>query len=54
MPNLRSGSARPTKAVMIGHGDDSLSLERKALAEWVLKEVEEENWVGRAPLLLNA
>jgi hypothetical protein len=29
-------------------------LERKALAEWVLKEMAEERWVGKSPTVANA
>ena len=54
VPNLRSGPACPAKAAFKGDGNDGWNLERKSLAEWVLLEMEQEKWVGKAPIIFNA
>lgn len=38
---------------MIDDGNDGLTLSRKSNAVWVLQELEERKWVGRAPALSN-
>jgi hypothetical protein len=52
VPILRSGETKPIRAGMIG--ETGMFLERKGLAEWLLKEMEEEKWVGKCPALSNA
>ena len=52
VPVLRNGEAKPVTAGFVG--DVGLSIERKALAEWVLQEMEEGKWVGECPALSNA
>jgi hypothetical protein len=52
VPVLRDGEAKPVKAGFVGNV--GLSIERKALAEWVLKEMEEGKWVGKCPAVSNA
>jgi hypothetical protein len=52
VPVLRDGEAGPVKAGFVG--DVGLSIERKALAEWVLREMEEGKWVGKCPAVSNA
>jgi hypothetical protein len=51
VPVLRDGEARPVKAGFVG--DVGLSIERQALAEWVLREMEEGRWVGKCPAVSN-
>lgn len=51
VPFLTNGAVKPTVATIIGSGEDGLSLSRKSLAVWLLKELEEEKWIGKAPAL---
>lgn len=52
VPALWNGRER---AVRTGHvGDVGVFLDREALVEWVLREMEEEKWVGKCPALSNA
>ncbi|KAF2731692.1 hypothetical protein EJ04DRAFT_566594 [Polyplosphaeria fusca] len=53
VPVLRKGEAKEVKAGFVGQGV-SIMLERKGLAEWMLKELEERKWVGKCPVLGNA
>jgi hypothetical protein len=48
VPILRNGEAVPVKAGYVG--DVGISLERKALAEWLLMEMEERKFVESARL----
>ncbi|KAK5058798.1 hypothetical protein LTR84_011062 [Exophiala bonariae] len=54
VPNLRSGPARPVVTTFKGKDRFNWNLERKALAEWVLLELKQDRWIGRAPVLYNA
>lgn len=53
VPMLKDGPAGPVKAEFIGKGV-GMSLDRKALAEWLLKEMEEGKWIGKCPAVSNA
>jgi len=53
VPSLTNGAAAPVKATFTGAGDDTLFLSRASMAAWVLQEIEEDKWIGRAPLLCN-
>jgi hypothetical protein len=48
---LTNSAAKPTTATIIGSGEDGLLLSRKSLAVWLLKELEEGKWIGKAPVL---
>jgi len=52
VPILKNGEAVSVKAGYVG--DVGLGLERKALAEWLLKEMEEGQFVGKCPAVSNA
>ncbi|KAK7185586.1 NmrA family protein [Paraphaeosphaeria sporulosa] len=52
VPMLKSGEARAVKAGMVG--EVGVMLDRKGLAEWVLREMEEGKWVGRCVAVANA
>jgi hypothetical protein len=52
VPMLKDGEPKPVKAGYIG--DVGVQLERKGLAEWALKEMEEEKWTGKCPAVANA
>ncbi|KAJ9625995.1 hypothetical protein H2204_010294 [Knufia peltigerae] len=54
LPNLKSGPAGPAKTAFRGDGNDGWNLDRKTLAIWVLNEIEQEKWVGEAPIVFNA
>ena len=51
VPILTNGAAKPTVATILGSGEDGLLLSRKSLAAWLLKELEEGKWIGKAPVL---
>lgn len=51
-PMLRNGEAKEVKAGYMG--DVGLVLERKGLAEWVLREMKGEKWLGKCPAVANA
>ncbi|KAF2652221.1 NAD(P)-binding protein [Lophiostoma macrostomum CBS 122681] len=52
VPLLLDGEAKPVKAGYIG--EVGIKLDRKGLAEWVLREMEEGKWIGKCPALANA
>ena len=52
VPILKNGEAVRVEAGYVG--DVGLGLERKALAEWLLKEMEEGKFVGKCPAVSNA
>lgn len=54
VPFLTNGNAGAVKASYTGTGQDGLTLSRKSMAAWVLNEMTEDKWVGKAPLLSNA
>lgn len=49
VPFLTNGAAKPTVATIVGSGEDGLLLSRKSLAVWLLKELSEGKWIGKAP-----
>jgi len=54
VPLLKDGDAVPVKAGFVGGMGLRVGLERRALAEWVLGEMEEGKWVGKCPAVANA
>lgn len=55
VPMLRNGNGgREVSAGYVGEGHVGVVLDREALADWVLGEMEEEKWVGKCPALANA
>lgn len=52
VPILRNGEAREVVAGYVG--DVGVTIERKALAEWLLQEMEQNKWVGKCPAVANA
>lgn len=53
LPSLGNGRDKGVRAAYVG-GDVSVRLERKGLAEWVLREMEVGKWIGKCPALSNA
>jgi hypothetical protein len=53
VPVLTNGDYKPVQTAMIGDGKDGMMLSRKSSAVWVLQELEEKKWVGKAPALSN-
>jgi hypothetical protein len=53
VPNLTNGPEAPVNAGFIGDSISGMSLSRRSIAKWVLEGMEHEEWVGKAPLLLN-
>jgi hypothetical protein len=51
VPILTNGAAVPTNASIVGSGQDGLLLSRKSLAVWLLNELKEGKWIGKAPAL---
>jgi len=51
VPILTNGAAKPVVATIAGSGEDGLLLSRKSFAVWLLKELEEGKWIGKAPVL---
>lgn len=52
VPFLRNGEAiRRVKASYLGSGEDGMVLDRESTATWILEEIREEKWVGKAPFL---
>ena len=49
VPFLTNGAAKPPVATIVGSGEDGLLLSRKSLAVWLLKELAEGKWIGKAP-----
>ncbi|KAK4493913.1 hypothetical protein PRZ48_015099 [Zasmidium cellare] len=53
VPALTNGEAKPVRAGNVGEGKDGIILSRKSIAIWVLQELQEKKWVGKAPALCN-
>lgn len=53
VPFLGNGEAKPVTATYTGTGLDGFFLSRKSIAEWVLKEIKDGEWIGQAPILCN-
>ena len=53
VPVLNNGEARPVRGSYLGDGTDCMFLSRKSIAIWVLCELEERRWIGKAPSLSN-
>lgn len=51
--HLTDGPEAPVHACFIGDSVAGMSLSRRSIVKWLLEEVEREEWVGKAPLLLN-
>lgn len=54
VPGLTNGDAKPVRTSYLGDGTDGMMLSRKSIAIWILQEMEEEKWIGKAPALSNA
>jgi hypothetical protein len=54
VPALGNGDAVPVKAGFVGERGLGVKLERKAMVEWVLAEMEKGEWIGKCPQLSNA
>jgi|TARA_R110002003_G_scaffold145_4_gene13371 hypothetical protein len=52
VPILRNGETREVAAGYVGKV--GLTIERKALAEWLLQEMERKTWIGKCPAVANA
>ncbi|KAF2023050.1 hypothetical protein EK21DRAFT_95231 [Setomelanomma holmii] len=52
VPILRDGKPKEVAARLVG--DVGITLERKAMAEWLLQEMEQGNWIGKCPAIANA
>lgn len=53
LPLLTNGEVKPVQAGYVGSGKDKMILSRSSMCVWVLNEIEEKKWVGRAPALSN-
>lgn len=53
VPFLTNGAVADVTAGYTGDGNDSLTLSRKSMAKWVVQEIQDEKWVGKAPFLSN-
>lgn len=53
VPLLTNGEAKPVRAGMIGEGQDGIVLSRRSIAVWILQELSEKKWIGKAPALCN-
>ncbi|KAJ4286486.1 hypothetical protein N0V90_013186 [Kalmusia sp. IMI 367209] len=51
---LNNGPAAPVNATYPGSGKDHLSISRDSIAEWLLKEAQEDKWVGKSPYICNS
>ena len=53
VPALTNGEAKLVRTSFLGDGSDGMFLSRKSLAVWVLQELLQKQWVGKAPSLSN-
>lgn len=53
VPFLGNGEAKSVTATYTGTGLDGFFLSRDSIAEWVLQEMKEGEWIGQAPILCN-
>lgn len=53
LPVLTNGEVKPVQAGYVGSGKDSMILTRRSMCIWVLNEIEEKKWVGKAPGISN-
>jgi hypothetical protein len=50
---LTDGPEKPVQATYLGSGQDSLSISRAGVAQWVLEEIAERRWVEKAQCICN-
>ena len=50
---LTNGEEAPVNATYLGSGMDNTWISRASVARWVLDEVIEAKWVGKAPYICN-
>jgi hypothetical protein len=50
---LTDGPEKPVQATYLGSGQDSLSISRASVAQWVLEEIAEKRRVEKAPYICN-
>ncbi|KAE8380349.1 hypothetical protein BDV26DRAFT_279569 [Aspergillus bertholletiae] len=48
---LTDAEAAPVKATSLGSGDDGTWISRASVATWVLDEITQEKWLGKAPYI---
>lgn len=53
VPFLLNGEAKEVTPTFTGSGRDGMTLTRKSIVAWVLKEIGAEEWVGKCPVLCN-
>lgn len=50
---LTNGEVKPVQAGYVGSGKDGMFLTRKSMCIWILNEIDEKKWLGKAPQLSN-
>lgn len=50
---LNNGPAKPVTATYTGSGQDGLGISRASIAQWVIEEIDREQFVGKAPYICN-
>lgn len=50
---LNNGPAQPVNATYTGSGEDSLGISRASIAQWLVDEIAEDKFVGKAPYICN-
>lgn len=53
VPILHNGEVKPVQTGHVGSGTDGMMLSRRSMCIWVLNEIEERKWVGKAPMISN-
>lgn len=50
---LTNDPSGPVNVSYLGSGQDKLSISRASVVTWVLEEIKEDRWVGKAPYICN-
>jgi hypothetical protein len=53
VPHLSNGAENLVRASILGDGTDGMFLTRKSIAAWLLQEIQERQWIQKAPALSN-
>lgn len=50
---LTDEEEKPVQATFLGSGKDKIWISRASVARWVLDEISEKHWAGKAPYICN-
>jgi hypothetical protein len=51
VPQLTDAEAHPVNEAFKGDGKDGMKLSRRSMVNWVMQELYNDKWVGKAPMI---